>query len=158
MLPARITLLHLAVSSAMSVPKSEEEPPRGVAPRSARRAFSFGSARAALIALLSLRTISAGVLFGADAVPSARLVAGHELGDGRNLRQGFRACSRRHRQGAEFSRLDVLDRRRQGFEQDLDLPIEEIRNGLRGAFVRYVEEIRSEEHTSELQSPYVISY
>ena len=66
MLPARITLPHFSVSSAMSLPKSAGEPASGVAPRSARRAFTFGSARPALIALLSLPTISTGVFLGAQ--------------------------------------------------------------------------------------------
>src|SRR5256885_914045 len=65
-LPARITLPHLSVSSAISFPKAADVPPSVVAPRSARRAFSLGSARPALITLLSLLTISLGVFFGAQ--------------------------------------------------------------------------------------------
>ena len=59
------TLPHFSVSSAMSFPKSAGEPKSGVPPRSASLAFILGSARAALISLLSLSTISAGVAFGA---------------------------------------------------------------------------------------------
>src|SRR5258708_21658086 len=59
------TLAHFSVSSARSLPKSAGEPGRAVAPNSASRAFILGSARAALISLLSLSTISAGVLFRA---------------------------------------------------------------------------------------------
>ena len=66
MLPARMTLPHFSVSSAMSFPKSAGEPESVVAPRSARRAFTLGSARPALIALLSLSTISTGVFPGAQ--------------------------------------------------------------------------------------------
>src|SRR5712691_12832068 len=65
MLPARITLPHFSVSSAMCFPKSVGEPENGVPPRSASRALILGSARAAFISLLSLSTISAGVLLGA---------------------------------------------------------------------------------------------
>src|SRR5262249_36976736 len=65
MLAARITLPHFSVSSAMNLPKSAGEPGSTVPPRSARRTFSLGSARPALISLLSLLTISAGVAFGA---------------------------------------------------------------------------------------------
>src|SRR5215831_9662354 len=65
MLAARITLPHFSVSSAMSLPKSTGEPGSAVAPHSASRAFILGSARAALISVLSLSTISAGVFFGA---------------------------------------------------------------------------------------------
>ena len=54
------TLADLSVSSTRSLPKSGE-PGRAVAPNSANRAFILGSARAALISLLSLSTISAGV-------------------------------------------------------------------------------------------------
>src|SRR6516225_4812174 len=60
-----ITLLHFSVSSAMSLPKSLGGPGSTVPPRSARRAFILGSARPALISLLSLSTISAGVALGA---------------------------------------------------------------------------------------------
>src|SRR5262249_17513239 len=65
MLAARITLPHFSASSLMSLPKSEGEPAITVPPRSASRALSWGSARAALISLLSLLTISAGVPVGA---------------------------------------------------------------------------------------------
>src|SRR5262249_19010693 len=65
MLATRITLPHFSVSSAMSFPKSAGEPPSRVPPRSASRALILGSARAALISLLSFSTISAGVAFGA---------------------------------------------------------------------------------------------
>src|SRR5215472_15806453 len=65
MLAARITLPHFSVSSAMSLPKSAGELGSTVPPRSARRAFILGSARPALISLLSLSTISADVFAGA---------------------------------------------------------------------------------------------
>src|SRR5437660_2075392 len=60
-----ITLPHFSVSSAMSLPKSAGENASTSPPRSATRAFIVGSARPALISLLSLSTISAGVAFGA---------------------------------------------------------------------------------------------
>src|SRR6516165_255726 len=56
--PANFTTLpHFSVSSAMSLPKSAGEPGSAVAPHSASRAFVLGSARAALISVLSLSTI-----------------------------------------------------------------------------------------------------
>src|SRR5215469_8610298 len=64
--PANFTTLpHFSVSWAMSLPKSAGEPGSAVAPHSASRAFILGSASAALISVLSLSTISAGVLRGA---------------------------------------------------------------------------------------------
>src|SRR5262245_30754730 len=60
-----ITLPHFSVSSAMSLPKSAGEPTSTVPPRSASRAFNVGSARPALVSLLSLSMISSGVFFGA---------------------------------------------------------------------------------------------
>src|SRR5262249_53603657 len=54
-----ITLAHFSVSVAMNLAKSEDEPGNTAAPRSANRAFNFGSTRPALISLLSLSTISA---------------------------------------------------------------------------------------------------
>src|SRR5262249_20269705 len=53
------TLAHFAVSSAMSLPKSAGESASTSPPRSASRAFIVGSARPALISLLSFSTISA---------------------------------------------------------------------------------------------------
>src|SRR5262245_63908406 len=65
MLAARITLPHFSVSAAMNFPKSADEPERGVPPKSASRAFIFGSASAALIPSFSLAMISTGVSLGA---------------------------------------------------------------------------------------------
>src|SRR5215475_14371892 len=62
MLAARITLLHFSVSLTMKVSKSAEEPANIALPRSERRACTWGSARIALISLLSLSTIAPGVL------------------------------------------------------------------------------------------------
>ena len=59
------TFADFSVSSAMNLPKSAGEPGCAVAPNSASRAFILGSTRAALISLLSLSTILAGVFFGA---------------------------------------------------------------------------------------------
>jgi uncharacterized oligopeptide transporter (OPT) family protein len=64
MLAARITLPHFSVSAAMNALKSAGESGIGVLPKSARRAFTFGSTRAALISLLSLAMIAACVLLG----------------------------------------------------------------------------------------------
>src|SRR5262249_59616538 len=66
MLRARMTLPHFSVSSAMSLPKSGGDSASASPPRSASRALSLGSARPALISLLSFSTISAGVAFGAQ--------------------------------------------------------------------------------------------
>src|SRR5262245_9056289 len=64
-IPANLTtLVHFSVSSAMNFPKSAGEPANTAAPRSVRRVFVLGSARAALISLLSFSTISVGVAFG----------------------------------------------------------------------------------------------
>src|SRR5262245_44194586 len=65
MLAARITFAHFSLSSTTSFPKSAGEPRTTVPPRSASRASTLGSASAALISLLSLSTISAGVFLGA---------------------------------------------------------------------------------------------
>src|SRR5262249_43695272 len=63
-LDARITLARLSVSSAMSLPNSAGDPGSTTPPRSASRVLILGSARPALISLLSFSTISAGVAFG----------------------------------------------------------------------------------------------
>src|SRR5215471_12940945 len=68
----RITLPHLAVSSAMSMPNSVGEPARTLP--SASRTLILGSARPALISLLSLSTISSGVFLGAT-MPNQALIS-----------------------------------------------------------------------------------
>jgi WD40 repeat protein len=65
MLAVRITLPHFSVSWAMSIPKLADDPASVVAPNSAKRALIFGSARPALIALLSFSMTSIGVFLGA---------------------------------------------------------------------------------------------
>src|SRR5206468_9742118 len=71
MLADRITLPHLSVSSAMSLPKSLGDPGSAVPPKSASRALILGSARPRLISLLSLSTISLGVFLGATTLNHA---------------------------------------------------------------------------------------
>src|SRR5712671_2601733 len=65
MLAARITLPHLSVYSTMNLPKSAGIIGIGTLPRSAIRLLILGSSRPALISLLSLSMISAGVFLGA---------------------------------------------------------------------------------------------
>src|SRR5262245_52432593 len=60
-----ITLAHFSVSSAISFPKFAGGPGSTVPPRAANRAFAPGSARIALISLLSRSMISGGVALGA---------------------------------------------------------------------------------------------
>jgi hypothetical protein len=68
--PANFTTLpHFPVSSAMTLVKSAGAPGMPSPPRLANRALNFGSVKPALIALLSLSTISTGVSLGA-AMPS----------------------------------------------------------------------------------------
>src|SRR5262245_43815219 len=59
------TFAHFCVSSEMNVPKSADEPVSIMPPSSVSLVFSLGAARPALISLLSLSMISAGVFFGA---------------------------------------------------------------------------------------------
>src|SRR6516164_5931532 len=66
LMPANFTALpHFSVSSAMSLPKSAGEPASNMPPMSASCALILGSARPALISLLSLSTTSVGVFLGA---------------------------------------------------------------------------------------------
>src|SRR5262249_19055314 len=65
LMPANFTTFaHFSVSSAMNFPKSAGEPANTAAPRSVRRFFMLGSARAALISLLSFSTMPVGVALG----------------------------------------------------------------------------------------------
>src|SRR5262249_58139376 len=59
------TLVHRSISAATNLAKSAGDPPNSRQPRSARRCRVLGSARPALISLLSLSTISGGVSLGA---------------------------------------------------------------------------------------------
>src|SRR5262249_39074388 len=59
------TFAHFCVSSAMKLPKSADEPVSIMPPSSVSFVFSLGSARPALISLLSLSMTSAGGSFGA---------------------------------------------------------------------------------------------
>src|SRR6516225_4682556 len=59
------TMPHFSISCPTSFPNSADEPRITVLAKSAKRAFILGSARPALISLLSLPTISLGVFFGA---------------------------------------------------------------------------------------------
>src|SRR5882724_8741540 len=75
LMPANLTtLLHFSVSSAMNLPKSAGDPGITVPPSSASRALILGSARIALIVVLSLSTMSAGVCLGAP-TPYAALAS-----------------------------------------------------------------------------------
>ena len=65
MLAVWTTFAYFSVSSAMNLPNSAGVIDIGTAPKSASRAFILGSARAALISLLSLSMISVGVFLGA---------------------------------------------------------------------------------------------
>src|SRR5262245_22576183 len=65
LMPANFTTFaHFSVSAAMNFPKSAGEPANTAAPRSVRRVFMLGSARAALISLLSFSTMPVGVALG----------------------------------------------------------------------------------------------
>src|SRR5665213_228655 len=65
-MPANLTTLaHFSVSSAMSLPNSPGDPARAVPPKLARCPLIPGLARPALISLLRVSTISAGVFLGA---------------------------------------------------------------------------------------------
>src|SRR5215203_5255145 len=123
---ALITLPHFSVSSAMSLPKSAGEPAITVPPRSLSCVLILGSARPALISLLSLSTISVGVLGCAQVEPNARLKARHELAHCREVWQYVRARRGRHRQRPQLAGPDVLDRRDRGDKGHLDLAGDEI--------------------------------
>src|SRR5262245_28958268 len=69
MFAARITLPHFSVSSARSLAKSEDEPVNISLANSAIRAFTVGSARAALTSRLIRSTIPVGVPLGTP-IPS----------------------------------------------------------------------------------------
>src|SRR5262245_34674607 len=66
LMPANLTTLpHFSVSSTMNLAKSAGEPANTATPRSVRLFLILGSARAALISLLSVSTIAMGVPLGA---------------------------------------------------------------------------------------------
>ena len=86
------TLLHFSVSSAIIFVNSAAEPGNSVPPRSTSLAFIFGSARKALISLLSSVDDRRRRRLGrADSVPLGRLVAGHGFANRRHVRQRLQA-------------------------------------------------------------------
>src|SRR5262245_54233191 len=95
-LAARITFPHFCVSLAISLAKSAGAPGGTMNPRSANRALILGLARAALISLLSLSTISAGVPWGRRCL--AKVVARHEFAHSRYVRQRLQTGRGRHGQ------------------------------------------------------------
>src|SRR5262249_6377283 len=116
LMPANlITFPHFSVSAAMKFVNSAGELANTADPKSEIRALIFGSARATLISLLSLSTISAGVAFGAPtpihplASQPGTSVAGAELPPSRYLRQHFRPCCGGHSQSTQLAGLDVFN-------------------------------------------------
>ena len=145
------TLAHFSVSSAMSLPKSAGDPASAVPPRSAIRAFIFGSARAALISLLSLSTISAGVPFGAPKpTQSLASIARYEIAHGRDFRQRFRARRGRDRQRAQLAGPDVLERRSQGVERTPAPDRRAGRSSQPAAAIRHVDHVDTGHHLEQL--------
>src|SRR5262249_11886276 len=70
LMPANFTTLaHFSISSAMNLPKPAGQIAKAAEAKFANRASMVGSARTALISLLSFSTISGGVFFGAP-IPS----------------------------------------------------------------------------------------
>ena len=81
-----ITLAHFSPSSTRSLPKSAGEPGSTVPPKAATRPFSLGSASPALISVLSLSMILAGVPGSPNAEERARLVTREKFGHCRDVR------------------------------------------------------------------------
>jgi hypothetical protein len=97
------TFAHVSISAAMSLANSAGEPASGVPRVRARRAFISGSAKAALISLLSVATIPAEMLLGDRAARTAIAPSGE-----RECRSGHRPESRRPSAPAEPDRLARL--------------------------------------------------
>src|SRR5262249_51885397 len=72
--------------------------------------------------------LSGRVFRRTDPIPLARLVARHEFGQGRNIRQHIRTGRSCHRQRAQHAAPDVLDARGYGAENDLHLSAQQIGN------------------------------
>src|SRR5437660_11790213 len=84
LMPANlITLAHVSISSAMTLPKSAGEPTSTAVPSSVSYAFILGSAKPALI--------------------SGHLIARHEIAHSREVRQHVRSCCSGYRQRAQLA-------------------------------------------------------
>src|SRR5262249_39072987 len=115
MLAARITLPHLSASSAMNFPNAADVIDIGLTPKPASRASMRGSAGNRVDLLVELVDhLSGGLFRRTDPIPLARLVARHEVGQGRNIRQHIRTGRSCHRQRAQHAAPDVLDARGYG--------------------------------------------
>jgi hypothetical protein len=135
----RITFPHFSVSSASSLAYSAGESGSGALPRSVSPALILESARPALISRLSKSMISAGVLRGAPrALRPARLVARHEFGDRRDVRQRLDARRVAHAQRAKPTCPDVSDRGGNSVEGELYLTGDEVVQHRPRASIGYV--------------------
>src|SRR5262245_6207634 len=146
MLAARITLAHFSVSSAMSLPNSDGVSASGVPPKSAKRALILGSARAAVISLLSLSMISAGVFLGAP-TPS-QSPASKPGTNSLTVGTSGSACARcgRNRERAQLPAPNILDRSGDPGERDHDLSAEKISQCGPRAAIRHVNKIDAGHH------------
>src|SRR6516164_10812044 len=153
MLAARITLLHFSVSLTMKASKSAEEPANIALPRSERRACTWGSARIALISLLSLSTIAPGVLLRRPMVHHwLRLVARHKISRWWKIGQCFKAHCGCHRQSAKSAGPDMLNRWRQTDEHYLYLSAKQIGHRRRRAAIRHMRHVNPRHRPKEFAS------
>src|SRR5262249_27585209 len=90
------------------------------------------------------------VLWNADAIPLAGLVARQELTQGRKVRQRRRALRGRYCQRAQPAGLDVLDGRGQCTEVDLQLPGHEVSQRGRYPAIRHMNHADAGHHLEQL--------
>src|SRR5262249_680644 len=140
-----ITLLHLSASSDISFPKAADVIGIGSAPKANSRAFIVRSARIALISLLSLSMIAAGVSLG---IPTDCIISLYELAHGRDVRQSVRTRRAGHCEGTQSTCLDIACRRRHRSKRYLHLPAEQI--GPVTATIRHVYQVDTRHHLEQL--------
>src|SRR5262245_52538918 len=90
------------------------------------------------------------VLRCTDAIPRTRLVARHEIGHGRSIRQQVRARRAGDRQHAQPACADVLDRRRYVVEHHLHLPANHVGQRWRTAAIGHVHHVDAGHHLEQL--------
>ena len=125
---ARTTWPHFSVSSEMRLPNSAGEPGSGSPPMAAKPCLHAGVGDGRIDFLVELvDDFGRRVPGRADAIPLACFITRHEIADGRQLRQHFRARGGGNRERAQLAGADVFGGPGRGGEEDLHLPTKQIR-------------------------------
>ena len=149
LMPATLTTLpHFSVSSAMSLPKSAGEPASPAAQLGQPRLhLGIGEANVDL-PVEFVDDLGRRVSGRADAIPSACLVARHELAHGRDVRQRLRAHRRGHCQARSLPAL-ICSMDEAWAKHTCTCPLKQIGSAAT-ASIRHVDHVDAGHHLEQL--------